>query len=169
MAEPLDVDDVESPPPPMTTPPGWTLEVEAPTRLGAVDLDELEFPLGMRLNVRPESLLEPDDELELLELPPDELLDPDEPPSPDEPDEDEEPDDPEDPDDVLPPRGIACAPAISGTASATAMPRTNVRCVDLPMVALPGAGCWTPPTANSATLLPLGMPRNCLIPDRMPL
>jgi hypothetical protein len=154
-----------SPLPPTTTPPGSDRETDAPTRLGVDDLDEvlLEFPVGIRLNVRPESPLELDDELELepLELPSEELLDPDEllPPEEDEPD---------DPDDVLPPRGMAWAPAVAGTASATAIPNTNVRLVDLRMIALPRSGCGTSPLANGATLLPLTGVRNCLTLDPGP-
>lgn len=125
------MDDDE--PPVTTTPPGSDLEAAELVRLGADDLDELEFPVGIRLNVRlpDESLPELDDEeLELPELPPEEL-DPDEPLSPD------EPDDPDDPEDVEPPRGTACAPATAGAASATARPRTTVKRVDPAMVIAP--------------------------------
>ena len=102
-----DVSAVDPSLPPTTTPPGSAREIAALARLGEDDLELLLELEGIRLNVRPESLLELDDgvelelelepELELPELPSEPELDPDEP------DEDE----PDDPDDVLPPRGIA--------------------------------------------------------------
>lgn len=115
--------------------------------------------LGDRETFDPElrelDVSEPPPELELLELPPLEL----DPEEPDEPDDPEPELDPLDPDDPLP-RGIACAPARLGAASATETTRLSARCVDLAMVVLPRSRIGPLRTVLSATLLPRRVPVN---------